>query len=342
MKIFKIYGAIFAILLALFSFVFIPTFFRPGVEVDIPVYTNSSAGKIALVLKEKGVIRFALPFRMMAKLTRTDRKLKAGLYRMSPRLSLWRVLIILSQGKSELLTLKVPEGFTVEQIGFELEKMKVTTTADFLTAVRDRDLIKSLGIQGPSLEGYLFPETYRVPLGAGAQALVELMVHQFLESVGPGFDLQCSRQGLRPYQIVILASIVEKEARLDEERALVAGVLYNRLRKKMRLQVNATLNYILNTKNPWFTNEQLNIQSPYNTYAHRGLPPTPICNPGLASLQAVLNPEEKTYLYYVAQGDGSHLFAETWEEHNKNVIRAKKIRRMKRLQQKTAATTPLP
>jgi UPF0755 protein len=133
---------------------------------------------------------------------------------------------------------------------------------------------------------------------------------------------------------------VEKEAQLGEERALIAGVLHNRLRKRMRLQVNATLNYVLNTKNPWFTNDQLNIQSPYNTYTRRGLPPTPICNPGLASLQAVLNPEETSYLYYVAQGDGSHLFAETWEEHNKNVIRAKKIRRIKRLQQKTAATAP--
>jgi UPF0755 protein len=334
MKIFKIYAVIFILILAPLSLVFIPTFFVKGADVDIPVYSNSNTRQIARTLKENGVIRFTLPFRLMAKITRTDRKLKAGLYRMSPRLSLWRVLNILSQGKSELMTLKVPEGFTVEQIGYELEKMKVTTTVDFMTAIRDRALIKNLGIQGPSLEGYLFPETYRVPLGASPPALVELMVRQFFASVGQGFDLQCSQQGLRPYQTVILASIVEKEAQLDAERTLIAGVLYNRLRKKMRLQVNATLNYILNTKNPWFTNDQLNIQSPYNTYTHRGLPPTPICNPGLASLQAVLNPEETPYFYYVAQGDGSHLFAETWQEHNKNVARAKKIRRMKRLQQK--------
>ena len=116
--------------------------------------------------------------------------------------------------------------------------------------------------------------------------------------------------------------------------------MYNRLHKKIRLEVNATLNYVLATKRAWLTNAQINTQSPYNTYQHRGLPPTPICNPGLASIQAVLDPVDVPYLYYVAQGDGSHLFATTFEEHQKNVAQAKKIRRAKRRQEKAAGQTP--
>jgi UPF0755 protein len=125
---------------------------------------------------------------------------------------------------------------------------------------------------------------------------------------------------------------VEKEARLKAERPVVAGVLFNRLAKRMRLQVNATLNYVLDTRNPWLTNEQLETKSPYNTYLRGGLPPTPICSPGLDSLEAVLSPADTPYLYYVAQGDGSHLFAETYEEHQKNVREAKRERRRQRLE----------
>jgi UPF0755 protein len=181
---------------------------------------------------------------------------------------------------------------------------------------------------GPTAEGFLFPETYSVPLGASCDELVELMVRQFWQEVGPDFAAQCQKQGLTPYKAVILASIVEKEAHDANERPIIAGVLYNRLHQKMRLQVNATLNYILNTRHAWLTTDQIhNTDSPYNTYEHRGLPPTPICNPGLASLQAVLNPMDVPYLYYVAAGDGSHLFATTFEEHKKNEQKARKARR---------------
>jgi UPF0755 protein len=169
-------------------------------------------------------------------------------------------------------------------------------------------------------------------LGAGPSDLVELMARQFYAVVGNDFKKRCANRNLTPYQAVILASIVEKEARKPEERPVIAGILYNRLQLKMRLEVNATLEYVLNTKNAWLTNEQLNIKTPYNTYRRRGLPPTPICNPGLASIEAVLDPAEVSFLYYVAQGDGSHLFAETFLEHQKNVRLAKRIRRTKRLQ----------
>jgi UPF0755 protein len=260
-----------------------------------------------------------------------DRRLKAGLYRMDARMSPWAVARTLTTGKSELLTLKIPEGFTMFQVAQELERMKVATQEEFLKASQDPALLRALGVPGPNAEGYLFPETYRVPLGAGPPALVELMARQFAAIAGKDFEDRCRARKLTPYQAVILASIVEKEAQRKEERPLIAGVMYHRLEKKMRLEVNATLEYVLNTRKAWLTNDQINIKSPYNTYRRKGLPPTPICNPGLASLAAVLEPMETPYLYYVAQGDGSHLFAETFAEHQKNVRVAKRIRREKRL-----------
>lgn len=330
MKVLKIYGAAFLIILILCSFVFIPPFFLGGDNQDIPVYSRTTAREIAKNLKEKGIIHFTLPFIALTKVTHADRKLKAGLYRLNPRMSLWNILTTLSQGKSELLALKVPEGYTTDQIAQELERLKAVPMADFMKTAQDTTLLKSLGIKGPMVEGFLFPQTYYVPPNTDGKAIVELMVWQFYDSVGPDFEVQCKQNGLTPYQAVILASIVEKEAQKDEERPIIAGVLYNRLHKKIRLEVNATLNYILGTKRAWLTNVQLSTQSPYNTYQHRGLPPTPICNPGLASIKAVLEPTDVPYLYYVAQGDGSHLFATTFEEHEKNVAKAKRIRRVKK------------
>src|SRR6185295_3865742 len=129
---------------------------------------------------------------------------------------------------------------------------------EFLKNAQDPKLLKTLGIQGPSVEGFLFPETYRVPLGAGAGDLVELMARQFLNSAGSDFSERCRQRGLTTYQVVILASIVEKEAQKAEERPVIAGVMYNRLRKNMRLEVNATLNYVLATKRAWLTNDLIN------------------------------------------------------------------------------------
>ncbi len=331
MKILKWYGFFFSFFLFFFVYVFTPTFFFPGSSVDIPVYSKSSAREIARKLKEKGVLHFAFPFRLLTKLTHADRRLKAGLYQLNPRMSLWEVLTTLSEGKSELLALKVPEGYTADQVAQELEKMKVTTESQFLKTAQTSTLLKTLGIQGPTAEGFLFPETYRIPLGATCDELLELMVRQFFDVMGSDFESRCLQKGLSPYQAVILASIVEKEAHNPDERPIIAGILYNRLHQKMRLQVNATLNYIMNTKHAWMTNDEINnTHTPYNTYLHRGLPPTPICNPGLASIQAVLSPAEVPYLYYVAQGDGSSLFATTFAEHEKNIRLAKKILRAKR------------
>lgn len=336
MKLFKIYLSFFAVAGAGLAYILVPTFFFSGDTIDLPVYSKTRAREIARELKDKGVIQFEEPFLVLAKLTRADRHLKAGLYRLNAQMSLWDVLTTLSEGKSELSALKVPEGYTAEQIAQALEKMNPGGGTDFLKAAQNPETLKSLGVVGPTAEGFLFPETYRIPLGASSDELVQLMIHQFWDVVGPDFQNRCKTLGLTPYQAVVLASIVEKEAHNADERPVIAGILYNRLRQKMRLQVNATLNYILDTKHAWLTTNQINnTDSPYNTYHHRGLPPTPICNPGAASLKAVLEPADVPYLYYVAAGDGSSLFATTFEEHKKNVIKAMKIRRTQRAKGQT-------
>jgi UPF0755 protein len=338
MKILKIYGMAFLVLFLGCFIVFVPNFFGSGQDVDIPVNSKNSARVIARKLKDGGIIHFAFPFRVLTKLTHADRRLKAGLYRMNARMSLWEVVTTLSEGKSELLALKIPEGYTVSQIAEGLEKTKVAPVTEFMKAASDPTVLKEMGIDGPSVEGFLFPETYRVPLGASPKELIELLVRQFQEAVGSDFGRRCLVKNLTPYQAVILASIVEKECKKPDERSIVAGVMFNRLHQKMRLQVNATLNYVLNTKNPWFTNDQINTKSPYNTYLHRGLPPTPICNPGLASIEAVLEPADVPYLYYVAQTDGSNLFATTLQEHLKNVRQSKRNFRALRLQKAAASS----
>jgi len=290
---------------------------------------------VATILREQGVVTAKLPFLALCKARRADRRLKAGLYHLSPRMSLWSLTSALLTGKSDLLTLRVPEGYSAAQIASELERLHIMKAEDFMGVVRDPDLVKELGLQGKNLEGYLYPETYRVPLGTDPRDLARLMTSQFKLEVGGGLEGSSRRQGLTPYQALILASIVEKEAKLDRERPIMAGVLLNRLRKRMRLEVNATLNYVLQDRRRWLTFKQLDTDSPYNTYRRRGLPPTPIGNPGKPSIEAVLHPAEVPYLYYVGMADGTHLFAETFEEHRANVSKAKKERFLNRLRSQT-------
>ena len=311
-------------------YIWIPPFFRSGSEVTVPVYTRTTARGIASRLVEQRVLTAHIPFLALCKVLGADRHLKAGLYRFSPRMSLWGVTRTLLSGKSDLLALRVPEGYTAAQIAAELERLKIMKADDFMSTVRDPAVARDFGLSGSQLEGYLFPETYHVPLGTNPRDLVELMTEQFKAEAGDNFASRAKRQGLTAYQALIVASIVEKEAKLDSERPIMAGVILNRLRQKMRLEVNATLNYVLTDRRRWLTYKQLETESPYNTYLHRGLPPTPIGNPGSTSLEAVLSPSAVPYLYYVGLADGSHLFAETFEKHEANVKLARRERARER------------
>jgi UPF0755 protein len=211
------------------------------------------------------------------------------------------------------LTVRVtfPEGYTVQQMAARLEEQAGITADDFLKAARDD--------QGKLLEGHLFPDTYEFLYAGDATEVVARMLNRFAGVVPSDWAAQAAKRGLTGDQLVRVASIVEREAKYDADRPLVASVIFNRLADKMLLQMDATLGYVLPSHDGFYTYEELKVDSPYNTYLHPGLPPTPICNPGLASLNAAAHAPASTYYYFLAKPDGHCVFARTFAEHARNM-----------------------
>jgi UPF0755 protein len=211
------------------------------------------------------------------------------------------------------LTVRVtfPEGYTVDQMAARLEEQAGITADDFLKAARDD--------QGTLLEGHLFPDTYEFLYAGDATEVVARMLGRFADVIPSDWGAQAAKRGLTGDQLVRVASIVEREAKYDADRPLVASVIFNRQAKKMLLQMDATLGYVLPSQDGFYTYEDLKYESPYNTYLHPGLPPTSICNPGLASLNAAAHAPVSTYYYFLAKPDGHCVFARTYAEHARNM-----------------------
>jgi len=211
------------------------------------------------------------------------------------------------------LTVRVtfPEGYTVQQMATRLQEQAAITAADFLKAARDD--------QGKLLEGHLFPDTYDVLYAGDAAEVVARMLGRFADVLPSDWVAQAAKRGLTGDQLVRVASIVEKEAKYDADRPLVASVIFNRLAKKMLLQLDTTLGYVLPSQGGFYTYAELKYKSPYNTYLHPGLPPTSICNPGLASMNAAAHAPASTYYYFLAKPDGHCVFARTYAEHARNI-----------------------
>jgi len=273
-------------------------------------------------------IRFGLLARRMASVGR----LQAGEYLFTPELSHQAIIEKLARGEVYYRPLTIPEGFNIFQIGDLLASGFGYDRNDFLRHVQDQQLIRSLGLDVPSLEGYLFPDTYFVTRGQKLEKIVAMMVQRFNDVFAEisKQDKSSSRsapQAFSRHEIVILASIVEKETALPAERPLIAAVFLNRLKKDMKLQADPTVIYGIADFNGNITRQDLITPSPYNTYTKTGLPAGPIANPGKESLVAVLRPADTGYLYFVAQNDGSHFFSSSLEEHNRAVIRFQKQRK---------------
>ncbi len=231
------------------------------------------------------------------------------------------ILLALQQpGQVELTKFVIPEGFTLRQIADRLQNAGVIRdAARFLTLATDLSRLPNPNLRdlhGPSLEGYLFPDTYAVPAPMEEEAVIELLVGRLWEGWEKDPLLSTIQEPWRQHEVLTLASIVEREARLDEERTTVAGLYANRLERNMLLQCDATVQYALPTYKKRVLNEDLKVQSPYNTYLYPGLPPGPIGSPGLASLRAAANPDDHDYLYMVARPDGGHVFSRSQREHN--------------------------
>ncbi|WP_051276609.1 endolytic transglycosylase MltG [Desulfovirgula thermocuniculi] len=294
-----------------------------GRTVSVIVPRHASTGEIGWLLQEKGLVRSGGAFSFYARLKGVDSQLKAGRYTFTTSMPLGELVDRLVAGEAEVRVVTIPEGFTVNQIADLLEREGLASRQEFLTAAANADFpypfIKNLPPGPNRLEGYLYPDTYYLGYNLAPQEIIEMMLSRFAQKMKElDYSRRAEQAGLTLHQAVTIASMVEREAKVDEERPLIAGVILNRLRLGMPLQVDATVQYALGTHRAKLYYRDLGVNSPYNTYLFSGLPPGPIACPGEASLLAAVLPARTEYLYYVARPDGTHAFARTLEEHNAN------------------------
>lgn len=295
-----------------------------GPEVRVTVPLGATMKSAADSLAGAGVIGSPKAFRLYAKVRREDRAIKAGTY-MLPRSASWSsVLASLRDGKGIVNTVTVPEGFTLAQTEALLASKLSLSIDSIKAATRDTALLQRLRVSRPDLEGYLFPDTYFFPPGTTARAAVQTMARRFEQRWKPEWTARVDSFAISRHEVVTLASIVEEEAKLPQERPIIASVYWNRLRKGMLLQADPTVQYALPEYQPRLLYRHLNVRSPYNTYRYRGLPPGPIAGPGEASIVATLYPADVKFLYFVAYPDGHHEFRETSAEHEKAVVAARR------------------
>lgn len=293
------------------------------VFVDVP-HGTSRLG-VARILRRNDVIRSQLAFEIFS-MWHFRKPLQAGEYYFDRPLDSREVFWQIAGGRIFVRTVTIPEGWNMYEMAAELDRQGVCTREGFLEAAKNSSLISDLAPNAANLEGFLFPSTYQFTRHATCELIVKRMVQNFraeLESLNPSGDVNFP-QGLSLYQVVALASLVERETPKAEERPMVAGVFYNRLRVGSPLQCDPTVQYALELEGHHTKNVRpadLHVDSPYNTYQHPGLPPGPIANPGEASLRAAIAPAQTDYMYFVANDQGGHFFAKTLAEHNRNVVR---------------------
>jgi UPF0755 protein len=294
---------------------------HPSSSSQVVIARGSSFDEIARQLAGAGVISNVSTFRILARLRRQDVAVRAGEYRFIPHLTQSEVLHDLVSGGAQVAAwVTIPEGFTAAQIAGRLQEAGVGASREYM-----RDFMhQTLAIDGTrtkSLEGFLFPSTYLVPLGAAPQQVAGQLIAEFFKELPANAAARARALHVSVPEVVTVASLVEREAKREEDRPKIAGVIYNRLRLRMPLQVDATVEYALPEHKSVLSFADLKINSPYNSYVHAGLPPTPIANPGRASLEAAFNPAKGNDLYYVYCGNGRHVFADTLAEHQANVAR---------------------
>lgn len=302
---------------------------KGGADLLFLVREGTTFNEVAGELERKQIITSKGLFWLWAKLTGYSRNIKAGEYRLNSGIPPLKILDILSKGMTITHSVTIPEGFTRNQISELLEKKALVDKDEFLRLTGDSDIARHYDISEPDLEGYLYPDTYQFGRGLPTMAVIDAMLKRFREMVAP-FRERAEQLGMSMEEVVILASIVEKETGLAEERPVIASVFLNRLKKKMRLESDPTVIYGLKDFNGNLTKNDLAKPTPYNTYVFRGLPPGPIANPGREAIKAVLYPAKTSYLYFVSKNDGSHCFSKTLLEHNEAVKMYQKNKRTRR------------
>ena len=310
-KLFFIFSLILLIAILFITSVYFPLEENSTTQKVVNIPSGTNAKEIVYILEKNEIIRKNnYTFRILIKLMKLEDQLKYGEYNLSPSMNMLQILDKLVKGEVIVYKITIPEGYTSSQIAELLEKNEVAEKEAFLKLVKDSE---------KTPEGYLFPDTYEVPKKYGAEKMVKVMLANFNQvALVNKFTDKAEEIGFSLDEIIILASIIEKEAKFTEEKSKVSSVFYNRLKTGMKLQSCATIQYILEEPKEKLDENDLKIESPYNTYLYKGLPPEAICNPGLDSIMAALEPEEEDYLYFVLGENGRHIFSKTYQEHLMN------------------------
>lgn len=297
---------------------------RPGSteEVIVRIPQGSTFAQILDSLEASGAISNRTAFRLLASGTGDDARIQPGTYKFRRGTASAELLSALVEGRSTVkVKVTFPEGSTIRRMASILKRDLGVDSAQFVALANDREYLKSIGITASTAEGYLLPDTYFLFWGEEARTLLKRFTEEFRSFYDDEMKSRAREIGLSAYEAVILASIVEGEARVDEERPVIAGLYLNRLRRGMKLAADPTIQYIIPDGPRRILYRDLRMDSPYNTYMYAGLPPTPINNPGRSSLRAALSPAKHEYVYMVAKADGSgrHTFTRTGAEHNRAV-----------------------
>ena len=326
-------------LLALLALLLIAAVVMPPVFWDSPgtgtpqrivIAPGTSFGAVTDSLVTRGVVTNRTWFKLLARARGLDRSVQAGAYEFRPGESAWRVLTTLKSGRTAAIRFTAPEGLTLRELAALAQERLGIPAESVLSAARDPIEIAALELTGRSVEGFLFPETYQIPVASTGRELVRIMTRGFLEAWKPEWDDRLPALGMTREQVVTFASIVEGEARVDAEREIIAGVYHNRLRIGMALQADPTVQYAIElrtgkSKQRLFEKDY-QTPSPYNTYLNPGLPPGPVNSPGLRSIEAALHPADVPFLYFVAGEGGRHVFSRTYDEHLRAVAQSRRSR----------------
>ncbi len=301
--------------------------FTPGMEQGkdqfFIVKEGQTLAEVAAGLERSGILTASFPLILWGKAQGFDKRIKAGEYNLNARMNAVEILERLTKGTVLTYSVTIPEGFTVRQIADLLHEKGLCDKETFLSSVHESPAGEGETAAVADLEGYLYPDTYRVARGTAPASIVGMMVDRFLEMTGP-YREKMEESGMTIHEIVTLASMVEKEAGNAAERPVIAGVFFNRLKRGMRLQSDPTVIYGIKNFNGNLTRVDLRRPGPYNTYTQKGLPPGPIANPGIDAIRAVLNPSDTDFLYFVSKNDGTHHFSKTLQEHNSAVRKYQK------------------
>jgi UPF0755 protein len=302
-------------------FIYTPT--SPGRPIRMDITYGISAWQISKTLAKEHIITDAPAFMTIALLTRRARNLQAGTYVFEGRHYPLEVMDILYQGKSLRYKITIPEGSDIYAIGDILTTTGMFSRREFIKTAQRQSTPEFFGLNAPSMEGFLFPDTYFLGPNMTAMEIISRMVGRYHKVYTPDMQARAKRIGLNDLEVITLASMIEKESRTSVEKPIISSVFHNRLKLHMPLQSDPTAIYGLEGFRRKITPQDLRRDTPYNTYIHKGLPPGPICNPGKEAIQAALWPAETSHLFFVSKGNGYHYFSSSFKEHKAAIARSR-------------------